>query len=192
MALLIIHLALAGLVTTSFGPSSDDLSRAMVLQADGKIVVVGFSDTSGFLDWALARYHADGSLDPSFYAAGLVTTNFGGTFERALAVVLQSDGKIITAGFSNAPGNEDFALARYNTDGSLDSSFGTNGLVTTSLEGSNDRALVTVIQANGRIVAVGNSNASGTNNFLLVRYLIPSVTISPLARDLRAKYLLLQ
>ncbi|TET06481.1 hypothetical protein E3J79_01830, partial [Candidatus Dependentiae bacterium] len=137
--------------------------------------------------------NADGSLDSSFGTAGLVTTSFGGTDDRGRSVVLQSDGKIVVAGRSNVSGTFDFALARYNANGSLDTSFAPNGLLITSFGiGSNDQGLSAVLQANGRIIVAGTSSLSGTFDFALARHLIPSITISQSARDLRAKYFLLQ
>ena len=175
-----------GLVTTSFGGTIDRANSA-ILQPDGKIVAAGESDG----DFALARYNSDGSLDSSFGTGGLVTTDFGGTSDDANSVVLQPDGKIVAAGATNASGDFNFALARYNSDGLLDSSFGTGGLVTTDFGGA-DELLAAVIQANGRIVGAGESDVLGNLEFALARYLIPSITISELARDIRAKYLLLQ
>ena len=74
----------------------------------------------------------DGALDLSFGNNGKVTTTFGGISDQGLGSVVQPDGKIVVVGFSNASGNNNFALARYNPDGSLDSSFGTNGLIITN------------------------------------------------------------
>ena len=75
----------------------------MALQPDGKIVVAGRSDASGSADFALARYHSDGTLDPDFGKNGTVTTDFG-AFDEAHALVLQSNGNIVVAGFSTASG----------------------------------------------------------------------------------------
>src|SRR2546422_184614 len=91
-----------GRVLTDFGGGAG--ARALALQAGGKIVVAGFtsSDFGTRRDFALARYNADGTLDPSF-GGGRVVTNFGGRAE-ASALALQSDGKIVVAGFSGAGG----------------------------------------------------------------------------------------
>ncbi len=167
-----------GKVTTDFGGT--DQAWAAVLQPDGKIVAAGLASA----DFALARYNTNGSLDTSFGTGGKVTTSFEGS-DQARAVVLQPDGKIVAVGWDNGV---EFALARYNTDGLLDSSFGTGGKVTTDFGGS-DAALAAVLQSDGKIVAVGFAN---TTDFALARYLIPSLEISSLARDLRAKYFLLQ
>ncbi len=190
-----------GLIDSSFGvggrvtatfESAGNL--AVIQQPDGKIVTVGGVIALGDTDFALVRYNADGSLDSSFGTGGLVTTSFGGTDDRAMAVVLQPDGKVVVVGrvLSGTLDVFHFALARYNADGSLDTSFGTNGQVTTSVGGTNDQGLSAVLQENGRIIVAGTSNLSGTFDFSLARYLSPSISISQLARDLRAKYFLLQ
>ena len=115
------------------------MPHALAIQSDGKILVAGDSDAFGSDDFALARYNADGSLDTSFGPGhtGLVTTDFGsGSGELANALAIQSDGKILVAGITDASGSGDFALARYNADGSLDASFGPGtGLVTTDFGG---------------------------------------------------------
>jgi uncharacterized delta-60 repeat protein len=170
-----------GLVITDFG--GIEQADSGLLQTDGKIIAIGSSSS----DFALARYNPDGSLDTSFGTGGLVTTDFGGD-DRANSGLLQTDGKIIALGSSNASGDNDFALARYNPDGSLDTTFGTGGLVTTDF-GAGDRAFSGLLQPDGKVVALGQRN---TTAFALARYLIPSVEISALARDLRAKYFLLQ
>jgi uncharacterized delta-60 repeat protein len=102
-----------GLVTTDFGGS--DMGNSMCLQSDGKLVVAGTSDG----DFVVARYNTDGSLDTGFSDDGKLITDLGGT-DSAQSVTVQSDGKIIVAGACNS----DFAVVRYNTDGSLDASFG--------------------------------------------------------------------
>ncbi len=144
-----------GLVTTDF--TGSDLANAVVLQSDGKIIAVG---QASFIAFALARYNSDGSLDSTFGTGGLVTTDFGGT-DIAEAAILQPDGKIIAVGRAS----NDFALARYTSDGSLDSTFGTGGLVTTDLGGT-DIAEAVALQPDGKIIAVGRAG----NDFALVRY----------------------
>ena len=94
------------------------LAAAVAVQADGKFVVAGTSDGN----FVLARYGADGALDPSFSGDGLVTTDLGGT-DDGQGVAIQTDGKIVVAGGSG--GN--FALARYTTGGGLDPSFSGDG-----------------------------------------------------------------
>ncbi len=148
----------------------EDFGRAVVLQPDSKIVVVGYARTNGALyEFALARYDADGSLDTSFgNGTGMVTENFDGGDSRANAVSLQSDGKIVVAGSAH----NDFALARFNVDGSLDTSFGPGqtGKVTTNF-GIIDRGLAVAIDPiDGSIVVVGETLVGNIFNFAVARY----------------------
>jgi uncharacterized delta-60 repeat protein len=146
-----------GKQTTDFGVA--DFANGVAIQGDGKIVAVGDTDDDNF---ALARYNTDGSPDTSFSGDGKQTTDFGG-FDEATAVALQGDGKIVAIGDTNT-GDFDFALARYTTGGSLDTSFSGDGKQTTDFAGS-AAATAVALQANGRIVAVG-----GNGDFALARY----------------------
>ena len=114
--------------------------------------------------------NADGSLDSSFDTDGKVTTAIGSAADGALSVAIQSDGKIVVAGYSNNGSNNDFALARYNTDGSLDTSFDTDGKVTTAIGSAADYGRSVAIQSDGKIVAAGYSNNGSDNDFALARY----------------------
>jgi uncharacterized delta-60 repeat protein len=159
-----------GIVTTSIG-SSDDAAHALGIQSDGKIVVAGSSYGSKY-NFALVRYNANGTLDTTFGTGGIVTTPIGSDWDYAYALGIQpSDGKIVAAGSSNSGSNYDFALVRYNTDGSLDTGFGTGGIVTTPIGSSDDYALALGIQSDGRIVAAGYSYNGSNYDFALVRYL---------------------
>ncbi len=148
-----------GKVTTDFG--MNDIGYALVVQADGNIVVAGQSG----LDFALARYTITGTLDSSFDGDGKVTTNIGTNDDIGYAVALQADGKIVVAGDSWNGGNYDFALARYNSNGTLDTTFDTDGKVTTAI-GSENWSEAVAIQADGKIVVAGEGNF----NFALARY----------------------
>jgi uncharacterized delta-60 repeat protein len=145
-----------GRQTTDFGGS--DQAHGVALQADGKVVAVGGDGN----DFAFARYNPNGSLDPSFSGDGRQTTGFGGSDDRASGVALQADGKIVAVG---GDGN-DFALARYNPNGSLDTSFSGDGKQTTNLGFGAGDAAATLRQPDGKIVAVGNAG----NDFALARY----------------------
>jgi len=162
-----------GKVATAFnnGGRSDE-AQAVVVQPDGKILVAGTSDqgVSGY-DFALARYNADGSLDASFGNGGRVITAFGNGADKAYALLLQPDGKIVLAGDSAQGANgTDFALARYNADGSLDSGFGSGGKVLTPIgsDGARETIYGLALQTVGgvsRIVAVG-----GEGDFIAAAY----------------------
>ncbi len=158
-----------GKVVTAIGNSTDEIF-SIAFQPNGKLVVAGCSNNGSNNDFALARYNADGSLDTSFGAGGKVTTPFFNSFDIPYSVALQADGKIVAAGFARNTANEDFALARYNTDGSLDNSFGTGGKVTTQFENSFEIAYAVAIQADGKIIAAGYSHIGATEEFALARY----------------------
>ena len=158
--------------TTDFG-SGADIAGGVALQSDGKIVAVGQTGT-GQYDFALARYNPNGSLDPSFSGDGKQTTNFGGEFgiDVATAVAIAPDGKIVAVG-RGGPG-DDFALARYKPNGSLDPTFSGDGKQTTNF-GSDDVATAVKIQSNGKIVVAGYAGGSS-----------PSPVTTPTARSTRS------
>jgi uncharacterized delta-60 repeat protein len=139
--------------------------EGVALQPDGKILIAG----SAKGDFALARHNADGSLDTSFGSGGSVTTNLGG-IDEGFDVALQPDGKIVMVGRSGGPTGFDFGVVRYDTDGSLDTGFGTGGMVRTDFAGGADYAHGVVIQADGKIVAAGHARLGTDNDFALARY----------------------
>jgi uncharacterized delta-60 repeat protein len=169
-----ISFGTGGRVTTNFidtaGINGGDQSRGMAVQIDGKIVAAGFSSLTGRGDFALARYNRDGTLDASFGIGGTVTTDFAGGVDTALSVAIQADGKIVAAGSATINGISDFALARYNRDGTLDASFGAGGTVTTDFAGGADNARSVAVQSDGKIVAAGRAVISGNSDFALARY----------------------
>jgi uncharacterized delta-60 repeat protein len=159
-----------GKVITDFS-GNDDTAAAVAIQADGKIVAGGTSTAlGGTSDFALARYNSDGSLDPAFGSNGKVTTDFFQDNDSLKATAIDSDGKIIAAGSASRPGERpEFALARYNPDGSLDTTFGANGKTTTNLTGD-DVAYAVALQADGKIVAAGTSAIHDFPKFGIARY----------------------
>ncbi|MFA6603628.1 MAG: delta-60 repeat domain-containing protein [Patescibacteria group bacterium] len=159
-----------GQVTTPIGIAYD-YAVAAAVQADGKIVAAGYAypSASGTNDFALVRYNADGSLDTTFGVGGKVMTDIRGGQDYAAAMAVQVDGKIVVAGRAMIGSTEDFALVRYNADGSLDTTFGVGGKAITDLGGT-DRANSLAIQPDGAIVVAGNSTLSGNSDFALVRY----------------------
>jgi serralysin len=142
-------------------------SASVTVQADGKILVAG-----GSPDFSLARYNADGSLDTSFDGDGKVTTDFMG-YDSARSVTVQADGKILVAGRGDYGGSytSDFALARYNADGSLDTSFDIDGKVTTGIYNHSYKGESVTVQADGKILVAGDSSSSSRSpQFALARY----------------------
>ena len=175
-----------GKVTTAIG-SDDEQAFAVAIQSDGKIVVAGNSfdsDNGSGYDFALVRYNTDGSLDTTFDSDGKVTTpifngfSFNGT-DVAYSVAIQSDGKIMAAGFSYSGSKHDFALVRYNTDGSLDTTFGSDGKVTTAIGSGTDVARSVAIQADGKIVVAGYSHNGSNYDFALARYIAITPAAAP-------------
>jgi uncharacterized delta-60 repeat protein len=152
-----------GIVTTDLGSQTDEAFDAAP-HPDGGFVVVGRTDGPGVFNRnvGVVRYKDDGGLDTGFGGDGIVTTDFAGEGDEANAVAVQPDGKIVVAGLSTTGGlvnpDADFALARYNTDGSLDASFGGDGKVTTDLGAETDVGRAVVIQ-NGKIVVAGTSDS---------------------------------
>src|SRR6185295_10413131 len=154
----------------------------IAIQPDGKIVVAGFAQLAGNGGnprvFALARYTRDGSPDPGFGSGGTLTTNFGGNFAAASAIMLQPDGKIVVAGTvdfnPDVPGSGlDFALARYNASGTLDGSFGKGGKVVFDFFGSFDQANAAVLQPDGKIIVAGSASYDSANRdigFALARF----------------------
>jgi uncharacterized delta-60 repeat protein len=146
-----------GILTTDFGIW--DQAEDVALQPDGKVVAAGTSYSAEREYFALARYQPDGSLDETFGSGGKVITDFG-VAAYGFAVALQTDGKILVAGYIFDYRNpddpeEDIALTRYNPDGSLDTSFGVGGLVTTDFYGGFDEAYDLLLLPDGKIVAAG-------------------------------------
>ena len=168
-----------GKVLTDFDHSTD-IANAVAIQADGKLVVVGttYQDNDfSTEDFAVARYNPDGTLDKTFGAGGKVQTDFPGLAAVASSVVIQPDGKIVVAGgaFPLFTFLGNFKVVRYNSNGSLDTSFGDGGIVTTTFpEGS--YAFDVALQADGKIIAAGtvfvvfNPGESSNTDFALARY----------------------
>jgi serralysin len=137
-----------GKLHTDFSKRAD-VARAVVVQTDGKILVAGNSGK----DFALARYTADGTLDQSFSSDGKLTTDFAGGSDDGRSMVVQTDGKIVVVGRSR----KNFALARYNTDGTLDHSFSGDGKQTTDFAHRADSARAVSVRTDGRILVAGRS-----------------------------------
>jgi uncharacterized delta-60 repeat protein len=145
--------------------------RGMVVQPDGKIVVVGATDLNNpGSDFVVTRYNANGTLDTTFDGDGKATTDFNNKSDAAFAAALQTDGRIVVAGVSGTNGTDkDFAIARYNADGSLDSSFDGDGRAITDFGNLNDEAFSVAIAATGKIV-VGGTTSSRNGDFAIARY----------------------
>ncbi|NQT36657.1 MAG: hypothetical protein HQ581_04160 [Planctomycetes bacterium] len=155
-----------GKVTVDLG-AAQEFARDLVIQADGKIVVAGdFVPLGGNGDFAIVRFNPDGSLDTGFGDLGIMTTDFGFSSERAAALTLQADGKLVVVGGAD----NRFAIARYDADGSLDTTFDDDGTVTTWIA-SGGSAQDVHIDDDGRIVILGYAYGTTTGaDFVLARY----------------------
>lgn len=144
-----------------FDAGSSDVANAIATQSDGKVVLAGTVHLPDESRFGLARYNSDGSLDLSFGSAGKVVTDFSRGSDEIDAIVIQSDGKIIVAG-STRPlyaqfEDHDLAVARYNPNGTLDTSFANGGKFTYAFGIYSDGASALAIQSDGKIVVGGST-----------------------------------
>ena len=157
-----------GKVITPIGSSHDRVYSAAV-QSDGKIVVAGVTYNGSNSDIALVRYAASGALDAGFGTGGKVVTTIG-SHASGRSVAVQSDGKIVVAGFSDLGGGNSFTLVRYTASGVLDAGFGTGGKVTTNV-GLNNIGESVAVQSDGKIIVAGYCYTSSNDyDFALLRY----------------------
>src|SRR5262249_35726058 len=154
-------------------------ANEVAIQQDGKIVIVGGGSIPlgvPFYDFQVARYNPDGTPDTTFGSGtGRVTTDFDGNYDVSLSVVIQPDGKIVVAGFSDSSGSKgSLALARYNPDGSLDTTFGGgSGKVLTETPNWPGHVADVALQPDGKILGViGQVDVDGNDDIdgLMVRY----------------------
>ncbi|MEI6823349.1 MAG: T9SS type A sorting domain-containing protein [Bacteroidota bacterium] len=158
-----------GIAKTYIGDYGNE-AYAMVIQPDEKIIIAGSAHVPPKDIFALVRYNSNGVLDSTFGTNGIDTTSIGTVQDKINAVALQSDGKIVAAGTSSNGTDYDFALARFNSNGTLDSTFGTNGKVTTPIGNSSDDGRAVAIQTDGKIVVAGDMHNGANYDFALVRY----------------------
>jgi len=158
-----------GVATLEIG-SGNAFGRTVATQQDGKILVGGYSSNGSNFDFTVIRFNQDGSLDNTFGTNGIVVTPVGTGDEYGLCIAIQADGKILLAGYSGNSGNEDIALVRYNVNGTLDTSFDSDGKVLTPIGAGTDAAWSLTIQQDGKILLGGWSNDGSQDNFALVRY----------------------
>ncbi|MES2835964.1 MAG: T9SS type A sorting domain-containing protein [Bacteroidota bacterium] len=155
-----------GKVTTDFS-NNDDFGNSVAMQADGKIVVAGYS-TGTTSDFALSRYNTDGTLDNTFSIDGKLTTDFSNTDDKAYSIAIQADSKIVVVGYS-VDSSSDFAIARYNTNGTLDNTFSLDGINTTDFFYGDDKSFSVAIQSDGNIVVAGYGTKTNSD-FAVARY----------------------
>lgn len=143
----------SGAVITNVA-GTGDMAYSVAIQTDKKIVLGGFTTIASAQYFALTRYWPDGTVDSSFGINGRAIAGFDTlTFAYLTAIKLQQDGKIVAAGYA---GNSNFALLRFNTDGTVDSTYGVNGRVVTNFAGQTVTGNALAIQPDGYIVVAGN------------------------------------
>ncbi|TQV74973.1 hypothetical protein FLL45_08500 [Aliikangiella marina] len=159
-----------GLAISSFS-NSQDTPEVLVQLSSGQIIMAGSVAISGEHEFAMTRLHSDGGVDESFGVQGTVTTTIGGTNDRIQAVIETQDGKILAAGNVEVAGNRDIGLARFNSDGSLDTTFDNDGVLSTAIGTSNDYLYSVLEQTDGKIVVVGYAdNLSSVSEVFVARY----------------------
>lgn len=149
-----------------------EYAKAMAFQPDGKIITVGYNkDTSGYYDIEVIRLTENGDLDNTFGTNGSVLQDFGYNENRAYAVAIEDNGDILVAGSFGTISQYSLGLVRFKSDGSLDNSFGTNGLILSNVgSSSRDRIRALLIQPDGKYLAAGHAYKY-SGDFLVARYL---------------------
>jgi uncharacterized delta-60 repeat protein len=171
----------SGRVSTAFSGFGDTLMR-LAIDSNNRIVAAGLTRTASstcgsyVIDYAVVRYMQDGGLDGSFSGGKQIVDIYGG-MDELYGMVLQLDGKIVLSGYAKSSDLtvSDFALVRFNSDGSRDSSFGLlgNGIVTTDLYGFDDYAIGIALQpSDGKIVITGSAKlvSGGHDDIVVARY----------------------
>src|SRR5262249_26387030 len=129
---------ISGIVKTIVGGVNDELT-SLSIQSDGKIIGAGYAKIGSYYKFALVRYQLNGSLDSTFGINGIVTSSAFAYDDYATSAAIQSDGKIVVAGFSFKPFESYFSVLRLQQDGTLDSSFGLNGWSTAKIDGGTNQ-----------------------------------------------------
>jgi uncharacterized delta-60 repeat protein len=159
-----------GYVLFNSAVNNRDRGVEVAVQADGEIVVLGYSHNGTNEDVLLTRYKADGTLDTTFGTGGFVLYDRGGN-DRGLGLALQPDGKIVAAGYTYTGNYRDVLVLRYNTNGTLDSTFGAGGAAIYSSAGSaTDIGFGVAVQADGGIIVVGETSNGTNQDALVLRY----------------------
>ena len=166
-----------GRLMTNFG--GEDMANEIAVQSNGKIVVAGYKCVNEICDAALARYNANGQLDITFSGDGKQITDFAGGDNGADGLAIQSNGKIVVAGWVSNGTGYDFAVYRYNANGNLDNTFSKDGRVRISFgPGRQDSAADLAIQSDGKIVVAGySSDLNYDNGNFAVARLNPNGTL---------------
>jgi len=157
-----------GIIAQNFSITGNSVFNGLDIQEDGKIVAAGFS-TSGFSDFLVTRYNSDGTPDDTFGNMGFVLTPISPQQDGANSILVQPDGKILAGGTARNSIYQ-FALARYDVNGTPDATFGTNGIVETAIDSSTFSRIESIaLQPDGKILAAGFASNS-SYDMCIVRY----------------------
>jgi uncharacterized delta-60 repeat protein len=163
-----------GTVVTDFGGGGDVANALAVATSElgqtATIVLAGYSHVGTQVDFGIARYLQDGSLDSSFGTNGLATIDFAGSGDQAFALARTLDGSLVVAGSADTGANKDFAVARLTELGQLDASFGLLGSVAEDFSGGDDEVRAVAIQNDGKIVAAGWAVTVKADDFAILRF----------------------
>jgi uncharacterized delta-60 repeat protein len=168
-----------GTPDTSFGSSgkviqpigsSTDYGQSLAIQPDGKILLGGYCYNGSNYDFCIARFNSDGTPDTSFGSSGKVIQSIGSTHDQGQSLAIQPDGKILLGGFCYNVSNYDFCIARFNSDGTPDTSFGSSGKVIQPIGSSDDQGQSLAIQSDGKILLGGSCYNISNNDFCIARF----------------------
>jgi uncharacterized delta-60 repeat protein len=167
-----------GTLDTSFGTggkviqpigSSDDIGYSLAIQPDGKILLGGYCYDGSNSDFCIARFNSNGTLDTTFGSSGIVIQNIGSSNE-GYSLAIQPDGKILLGGSCYDGSNNDFCIARFNSNGTLDTSFGSSGKVIQPIGSSSDFGNSLAIQPDGKILLGGSCEGVSNDDFCIARF----------------------
>jgi uncharacterized delta-60 repeat protein len=178
-----------GKVITAVGSGDDDV-RAMAIQPDGRILLAGTCDNGAPSNFCLVRYSATGALDIGFNGNGKLLSAAGSVSSSLRGLALQPDGKIVVGGTCDNGSGNTFCLARYTTDGALDTTFSGDGKVTTTIGAGVSYIDTVLLQSDGKIVVTGlcySSAAGGYSQFCLARYNVNGALDTTFNTDGRAQ-----
>ena len=164
-----------GKTAIDIGNNNADQAFSIAIDPAQRIILAGSTYNGSNKDFALVRYTSAGALDATFGNGGIQTTDFANSPDVALSVYARSDNFIVAGGFSRySSSSDDFALARYNASGVLDTTFDTDGKLTMRISNADERAYGVAQEFDTKIVAAGfaaveNSNPV-TRNFAVARF----------------------
>jgi uncharacterized delta-60 repeat protein len=149
---------------------SDDQGYSLAIQPDGKILLGGSCNSGSGWDFCIARFDSNGTLDNSFGNSGKVIQDIGSFDDYAYSLAIQADGKILLGGYCNSASGWDFCIARFDSNGTLDTSFGTSGKVIQPIGSSHDHGYSLAIQPDGKILLGGYCDGGSGWDFCIARF----------------------